>query len=84
MHPLLLLGITYVDFSQQYQLTHARQNSKEEGMKGKAKIFGTISAQASNDTNGRTKVQVQVGCGKSFNVTSVRTQRIPSEPITKS
>ena len=46
--------------------------------------FRTMSAHSSRLLNGITSVQVQVGAGSSFNVTSVRIQRVPSEPMIRS
>ena len=54
------------------------------GTKGSSRTFGTISAQDSRLSKGITNVALQVGAGRSFSVTWVRIQRVPSEPITRS
>ena len=54
------------------------------GTKGSSSTLGTMSAQASRLSKGITRVQEQVGAGRSFSVTSVRIHSVPSEPITRS
>ena len=60
------------------------RNSIAVGTNGSSSTFGTMSAHSSRLLNGITSVQVQVGAGSSFNVTSVRIQRVPSEPMIRS
>ena len=54
------------------------------GTNGSSRTFGTMSAHSSRLLNGITRVQVQVGAGRSFKVTWVRIHKVPSEPITRS
>ena len=59
-------------------------NSMAVGTKGSSSTFGTMSAHSSRLWNGITRVQVQVGAGRSFKVTWVRIHKVPSEPMTRS
>ena len=71
-------------FRSTISISSLSRNSIAVGTNGSSSTFGTMSAHSSRLLNGITSVQVQVGAGSSFNVTSVRIQRVPSEPMIRS
>ena len=71
-------------FRSTMSMSSRSKNSTAVGTKGSRSSTGTQSMQVSRLSKGMTRVQVQLGAGISFKVTSVQTHRMPSEPTTRS
>ena len=56
-------------------------NSMDCGSRPASLIFGTALMAVSKSSKGRMKLMSSFGAAMSFNVSSVITPRVPSEPI---